>query len=98
MLNMGPWDSAGWGTGIAPSRTHPATPRPHHPGYTPPVWQCALSVLTAVSGQREEVVGLISVDRLSLSLRFSGSRGITEVYNLRVAGNPNNHLSIPGTK
>ena len=42
------------------------------------------------------VVGLILVGQLSLSARFSGFRGLTEVYNLRVAGNPDDHFRIPG--
>ena len=40
------------------------------------------------------VVGLILDDGLSLSARFSGFQGFTEVYNLRVAGNPNDHKVI----
>ena len=43
-------------------------------------------------------VGLISVHQLSLDDRFSGSQGITEVYNLVEVGRINNHSSIPGTK
>ena len=46
----------------------------------------------------QEAVGLISVDRLSLSTQISGFRGITEGYNLVVAGNPDDHNVIPGTK
>ena len=41
-------------------------------------------------------VGLISVDQLSLDARFSDIRGITEVYNLLILGNPNDHLFIVG--
>ena len=44
------------------------------------------------------VVGLISVDQLSLVTQISDIRGFTEVYNLCIAGRINNHLSIPGTK
>ena len=44
------------------------------------------------------VVGLRSVDRLSLVGHFSGSRGITEVYNLLIAGIANDHKLIPGNE
>ena len=36
-------------------------------------------------------VGLKSVHQLTLDARFSGFRGMTEVYNLLVAGITNNH-------
>ena len=42
-------------------------------------------------------VGLISVGQLTLEGHFSGSRGITEVYNVVKAGNANDHNVIPGT-
>ena len=42
------------------------------------------------------VVGLKSVQQLSLGARFSGFQGMTEVYNLAVAGIPNDHNTIPG--
>ena len=41
-------------------------------------------------------VGLISVHQLTLSVHFSGFGGMTEVYNLAVAGNANDHNLIPG--
>ena len=44
------------------------------------------------------VVGLISVDQLTLVVLFSGSRGMTEVYNLLITGRINNHLYIPGNE
>ena len=44
------------------------------------------------------VVGLISVGQLSLSVHFSGLLGITEVYNLPAAGNPDDHKCIPGNE
>ena len=44
------------------------------------------------------VVGLISVMQLSLSVEFSGFQGITEVYNLANAGNPDDHKYIPGNE
>ena len=43
------------------------------------------------------VVGLKSVDQLTLEALFSGFRTITEVYNLATADNPNDHFHIPGT-
>ena len=36
-------------------------------------------------------VGLKSVAQLSLSAQISGSEGMTEVYNVAVAGNPDDH-------
>ena len=44
------------------------------------------------------VVGLRSVDQLSLSTQISGIRGMTEVYNLVYVGRIINHLLIPGNK
>ena len=37
------------------------------------------------------VVGLKSVAQLLLSAQISGFLGMTEVYNVTVAGNPNDH-------
>ena len=82
------------GTGIAPSRTHPhPLPRVHLPP-TPGM----VMVLHAVYGQRDMVVGLKSVAQLTLYVQISGFRGITEVYNLALTGNPDDHKCIPGTK
>ena len=83
MLNMGPWGRAGWVPGIAPPSTHRIPiPRVHppHPRYTQHV---NAGYVTARNG----VVGLISVDQLTLDALFSGLRGITEVYNLVKAHN-----------
>ena len=44
------------------------------------------------------VVGLRSVDQLTLSYEISGSRGMTEVYNLLRIGRIINHYCIPGNK
>ena len=44
------------------------------------------------------VVGLESVDQLTLDAQISDIKGMTEVYNLRIAGNPNDHNLIPGTE
>ena len=83
------------GTRYSPPRHHPAIP---HPGYTPlphlAVYRAPHRPYTEV----KEAVGLRSVAQLSLYDHFSGSRGMTEGYNLRIAGNPNDHKSIPGTK
>ena len=43
-------------------------------------------------------VGLKSVAQLSLYAQISDIRGITEVYNVRVAGNPDDHYVILGNK
>ena len=44
------------------------------------------------------VVGLKTVDQLTLDTQISDIRGITEGYNLGIAGNPNDHNLIPGTE
>ena len=46
---------------------------------------------TGAAALSNMVVGLKSVARLSLSAEISGSRGITEVYNLIRIDNPNDH-------
>ena len=42
------------------------------------------------------VVGLKSVGQLSLDVHFSDIRGMTEVYNVEITGNPDDHKDIPG--
>ena len=44
------------------------------------------------------VVGLRSVDQLSLVDQISGFPGMTEVYNLSKVGRINNHSFIVGTE
>ena len=44
------------------------------------------------------VVGLKSVEQLSLYVHFSDIGTMTEVYNLAIAGNANDHKCIPGTE
>ena len=68
------------------------------PGTPPPTPACPVPVLSAHRGQLQCAVGLRSVDQLSLCAEISGFRGITEVYNLRIAGIINNHLHIPGNE
>ena len=43
------------------------------------------------------VVGLISVEQLTLDAQISDIRGMTEVYNLVRIRNPDDHFSISGT-
>ena len=88
------YEGPGLGTGIAPLRTHP---RPHYPGYTLPPVPAATVAYSMYSGL-ECGVGLKSVDQLTLDARISDIEGITEVYNLRVAGIPNDHKSIAGNE
>ena len=66
------------GTGIAPPGTHPLP----HPGYTPPAPTATMQVFKGTSARVEVVVGLRSVDQLTLDARISGLQGITEGYNL----------------
>ena len=53
-------------------------------------------VFTGTVPRLNMVVGLNLVAQLTLGAHFSGFRGITEVYNLYIAGNPNDHNTIPG--
>ena len=76
--------------------TPPAHPSYHHPGYTPPTTVIAVHGPGMQSREVKVVVGLISVEQLSLSALISGFWGITEVYNLLRIGNPNDHKLIPG--
>ena len=70
------------GPGIVPLQAHPGTiprvhlPLPHIAG------PGMLQRCTRVSGQRNMVVGLKSVDQLCLEDHFSDLRTMTEVYNL----------------
>ena len=82
------------GTGIALPTTHPSRTTPGTP--PPPVPHRTVMVRSEVSW--DHAVGLISVDQLSLYLYISDIRGITEVYNVVTAGNPNDHYVIPGTE
>ena len=84
--------------GIAPSRTHPpALPRVHLPAT--PTGSARLGTLP--HGHVRElniVVGLISVDQLSLYGQISETGTMTELYNLLRIGRINNHSAFPGTK
>ena len=98
---MGPWDGLGWGTGIALPATHPV-PTPVHPspypGYTSRYCPAPSAAVPGSSRWLNKAVGLKSVDQLSLSVRISGSGGMTEVYNLSEIGRINNHKGIPGNE
>ena len=59
------------------------------------MYTAAVPELSAVP--HELAVGLISVEQLTLGHHFSGFKGITEVYNVDIAGNPDDHKSIPRT-
>ena len=88
----------GLGTRYSTPPSHPAIP---HPGYTPAhpgVPGPARPGFAGPGTLSQEAVGLKSVDQLSLSVLFSGFRGITEGYNLLRIGRITNHLYIPGTK
>ena len=66
----------------------PVLPLPRvHP---PPSRQYSVASTVQYRGLNS-VVGLRSVDQLSLDGQISGFRGMTEVYNLIVAGIINNH-------
>ena len=94
MVNLG---SGGLG-GSTRYSTPPDPPSSHTPG-TPPPTPCTPGYAAALLAHRSNmVVGLRSVDQLTLVAHISRSGTITEVYNLSVAGRNNNHLSIPGNK
>ena len=87
MLNMGSWD----GSGGYRYSTPPSPPASHHPGYTPPPTPVPVRTMKGAVQQTKYVVGLKSVDQLSLSDRISGSHTMTEVYNLSKIGRITNH-------
>ena len=98
MTKYGSWDGLWVVPGIA-LPAHPQVPLPRvHPS---PTEHAAVLMAAVPRGQHPEnnmVVGLISVDQLSLGTQISGSQGITESYNLVGIGRIINHLDIPGTK
>ena len=75
------------GTGIA----LPGTTSSHTPGTPSPTHPCYMAPPRTRHGVLYMVVGLISVDQLSLGLQISGFQGMTEVYNLIKVGRINNH-------
>ena len=81
--------------------TPPSYPGPTTPG-TPPPYPHRRHRYTEGSPRQparlNSAVGLKSVHQLSLCVHFSGFLRFTEVYNLSVAGNPNDHNVIPRTK
>ena len=93
-VKYGSWVGAWVGTGIALQPTHPI---PTTPG-TPSPYPYMPYVALLLAARLKEAVGLKSVDQLSLGTHFSGFRGMTEVYNLSIAGNPNDHFYIPGNE
>ena len=74
--------------------TPPSHPSSHYPGYTLPAPYRTLHLSTARHTLLHMVVGLRSVDRLSLSAEISGFGTMTEVYNVVRIDNPNDHKSI----
>ena len=80
---------------VVPLPTHPSS---RTPGTPPPAPQLVPVQLSAVFLRLKYAVGLYSVGQLSLSVRFSRFLGMTEVYNLAVAGIINNHKYIPGNE
>ena len=95
MTKYGSWDGPRVGTGIALPATHPGTHQSHTPG-TPPRTRYTQHVNAGYVTCWDMVVGLRSVDQLTLSPGISGSRGMTEVYNLRRIGRIDNHYCFPG--
>ena len=90
------------GTGGSLGSTRYSTP-PDPPSYRTPgtptsAWGLAATLLHGHVPDLNMAVGLISVQQLTLSAHFSENRTITEVYNLAVAGNPDDHNHIPGLK
>ena len=75
---------------------------PPDPPSSPPTPGTPLPPAPAVSSRygsqatTKWVVGLKSVGQLTLEAQISDIQGITEVYNLCIAGIPNDHKCIPG--
>ena len=90
MTKYGSWE----GPVVYPGSTPPGPTLIPPPRVHPPCRTAALA--TAAPGYPESnmVVGLISVAQLSSYGLFSGFWTITEVSNLLVAGNPNDHFLI----
>ena len=93
-MKYGSWDGSGWVPGIA----LPTPTQPYPTPGTPPPTHRMVTGLLGLAVPTKGVVGLKSVAQLTLRAHFSGFQGITEGYNLLVAGNPNDHNSIPRTK
>ena len=98
MVKYGSWDGVWVVPGIALPGTHlipttPGTPPPHRA--VPPG---TVQLPHGSYGGVNIAVGLKSVGQLSLYVHFSGFLRFTEVYNLRIAGNANDHFVIPGTE
>ena len=98
MVKYGSWEQWLGSTRYSPPGPTLAIP---HPGYTPALpavrhryTECSPRTVSGANS----AVGLKSVDQLSSYVLFSGFEGMTEVYNLTTAGNPNDHFVIPGTK
>ena len=82
-LNMGPRDGTGWVPGIAPPG-HPSPPLPRV--HLPPA-RYTVCMKRVLYPEYNMVVGLKSVEQLTLSVQFSDIRPMTEVYNLVKIGN-----------
>ena len=90
----GSWDGCRTGYRYSPQ---PPTRLYPTPG-TPLPRMSALAVADPGYGGGNMVVGLISVEQLSLDGLISDIRGITEGYNLVYIGRISNHFVIPGTE
>ena len=82
----------------SPPTTHPVYPSSHHPGYTSDSPARPVVRQRGAAARLNIGVGLKSVEQLTLGTQISDIRGMTELYNVLRAGNPNDHKSIPGTK
>ena len=89
---MGPGEGL-VGARYSPSPTLPLPPPRVHPSHHRP--QLPATRAGHVPGVNM-VVGLRSVGQLSLGAQISGSRGMTEGYNLVEIGRINNHFPISG--
>ena len=81
-----------------PGSTLPATHPSHTPGTPPHAGHRYHGHRAGPYLRLKDAVGLKSVRQLTLDARISGFRGITEVYNLVIVGNPNDHKHIPSTE
>ena len=98
ITKYGSWDGAWVVPGIAPSQAPPVPTTPGTPLPYPTVVLMTSVLPRGAAAQKNSVVGLKSVEQLSLSTQISGFQGMTEVYNLSAAGIPNDQKCIPGTE
>ena len=77
--------------GSTPVVHPPGPPRYSPPRVHPPGTMLYATATGTAAARVKDAVGLRSVDQLSLYAQISEFQGITEGYNLAIAGIPNDH-------